>query len=50
MYLVTEVEMYAFDPESIPDCRMYVDGIKRVLQSGFYFSYNADLTSSQQRA
>ena len=56
IYLVRGVEFIPFDkniqsymvlPKDIVD---YVDGIKKLLtEQGFYFSYHADLTSSQQR-
>jgi len=56
IYLVKNVEFIPFSkqitnyrelPKPIVD---YVEGIKKLLvDQGFYFSYHADLTSSQQR-
>ena len=56
IYLVKAVEFIPFD-KNIPSYTIlpkeivkFVDGIKKLLtEQGFYYSYNADLTSSQQR-
>jgi len=56
VYLIKGVEFIPFD-KNIPTYTIlpieivkYVDGIKKILtEQGFYYSYNADLTSSQQR-
>jgi hypothetical protein len=54
IYVVKEVEFVPFDKniqsytELKKDIVDYVEGIKKVLtEQGFYFSYHADLTSSQ---
>ena len=56
VYLITAVEFIPFDKNIREYTNMpleivkYVDGIKKVLQEqGFYYSYHADITSSQQR-
>ena len=56
VYLITGVEFIPFDKNIREYTNMpleivkYVDGIKKVLQEqGFYYSYHADITSSQQR-
>ena len=56
VYLIQKVEFIPFDKnivdyKSMPaEIVKYVDGIKKVLeQQGFYYSYHADITSSQQR-
>lgn len=50
IYMVDDVELFPFNLESIPKCRQYMDGIRSLLKSGFYFSYYADLSSNKQRA
>lgn len=40
------VHTYTLLPKDVVD---YVEGIKKLLAQGFYYSYTADLTSSQQR-
>ena len=56
VYLITGVEFIPFDKNITEYTNMplelvkFVDGIKNVLQNqGFYYSYHADMTSSQQR-
>lgn len=56
VYLITGVEFIPFDKNIREYTNMplelvkFVDGIKNVLQNqGFYYSYHADMTSSQQR-
>jgi hypothetical protein len=56
VYLITGVEFIPFDKNIREYTNMplelvkFVDGVKNVLQNqGFYYSYHADMTSSQQR-
>jgi len=49
VYAVTDVELFPFSGFNI-QCKNYIDGMKKLLTSGFYFSYNADLTTNRQRA
>ena len=46
IYFIREVELFAFD-EITPAARPYLDGLKKLLSQGFYFSYNCDLTSNR---
>lgn len=48
VYQIKDVELFPFTSFS-QQCRPYIDGIKRLLSQGFYFSYNYDLTSNRQR-
>ena len=56
VYLITGVECIPFDKD-IPHYNIlheeivkFVEGMKKLLTTqGFYYSYNTDLTSSQQR-
>ena len=54
VYLIQKVEFIPFDKNIVEYKNMpleivkYVDGIKKVLEEqGFYYSYHADITSSQ---
>ena len=56
VYRISGVEFIPFDKNIVNYVHMpldivkYVDGIKKILQEqGFYYSYHADITSSQQR-
>jgi hypothetical protein len=46
IYSIKSIEMFPFENFST-QCKQYIDGIKKVLTLGFYFSYNADLTSNR---
>ena len=56
IYLIKDVDFVPFNKSiftytDLPkEIVVYIDGIKKILtEQGFYFSYHADLTSSQQR-
>ena len=44
VYVIKAVELFPFTPFN-QSIRPYLDGIKKFLAMGFYFSYNYDLTS-----
>lgn len=52
IFLIKNVDLIPFydDFMQINQIRNYIDGVKKLLLSGFYFSYNSDLTSNRQRS
>mmetsp|Transcript_10450 Transcript_10450/g.10505 ORF Transcript_10450/g.10505 Transcript_10450/m.10505 type:complete len:92 (-) Transcript_10450:297-572(-) len=49
VYAISRVELFPFSGFN-QTIRMYIEGIKKLLTYGYYFSYNIDLTSNRQRA
>jgi len=51
IYLVKNADLIPFydDFQQLNLIRNYIEGVKKLLCQGFYFSYNSDLTSNRQR-
>jgi hypothetical protein len=52
IFLIKNVDLIPFydDFSQISQIKNYIEGVKKLLLSGFYFSYNSDLTSNRQRS
>ena len=50
VYQISKVELIPLASKDKSDNKAYKDGIKRLLSSGFYFSYGYDLTKRLQRS
>lgn len=49
IYLIKNADLIPFydDFQELNKIKNFIDGVKKLLTSGFYFSYNADLTSNR---
>ncbi len=49
IYVIKNVDLIPFfdDQSAIGGVKNYIEGVKKLLVCGFYFSYNSDLTSSR---
>lgn len=52
IYIIKSADLIPFyeDFQELNKIKNYTDGVKKLLTSGFYFSYNVDLTSNRQRS
>lgn len=49
IFLIKNVDLIPFydDFQALNQVRTYIDGIKKLMISGYYFSYNTDITSNR---
>jgi len=48
IFMIKNVDLIPFgDEQSANIIRNFIDGVKKLLTLGFYFSYNTDITSNR---